>query len=374
MAEADSPGLATKLRDTRNAYARAIASVEEIGRDHLETHADALTRIDRVLDRYEERATGSGDFGAYLAFRQSIDAIVEELPEDLPRRTAFEEAAAAVDKRRLRQRDIDALRASVADIRTLVERIDDETAAKEQYEQVRREARARIATIDDRIAEIDRIRELADVDLDAPVGAIRDPIDRYNDAVHEGFRAYLDDTPAADVLGLFDMGDRFPLVPLEAPPDRLVAYLADLDESVTVPELLAYAEYSRSKLSHFVDDPDALVTAVSTDRTYLERLSAGPFTVDWPPPEADILAWRLRELVGLVDRFASDETVAHLRALQAVVREGERFNRLRDVAIARDRIDPDQRDRLRSGALAEERERLVRYREDLQAELDAAPD
>lgn len=363
-----------ELRSGYQRYDTALTAVESIGCEHLETMAEALTQLDRLIHQYEDRATGTGDFGGYISFREQVQSLVENLPDDLPNREPFETVASTVDKRRLTERDFETIRETLEDVREQVGRLDEEAAAREAYRDLRRDANKRIDDIDDHLKEIDEQLALADVDLDAPVDEIKSPITAYNDAVRSTFSAYLESTSAKRVLSFFELTDHYPLVPVDPPPKPLVRYVNQLEEPLTIPELLEYAEYSQSKLAHYTNDPGALKTAVATDRTYLERISADPFTIDWPPPSSSNLRWRLQELIPVIDRFTDEETIVHLRSVRSALRDPDRFNRLRDVAIARDTLDKALRERIRSGELAAQRDRLARRQSELSDALDELPE
>lgn len=373
MSEREVAAIIDEIEATYTAYTEATDEIETIGWEQAEQIREAVQGLNRLLDRYEDRATGTGDFGGYIAFRGEVDELVEELPDELAHRDEFETVADIVDKRRLSEDDFAKARQAVGGAREVANRLSEVSQLRADYQDTRREAKARLEEIDDRIAELDRLLTLGAVDLDAPVEDIQDPIERYNDAVTEAFSTYLHDVPAADVLDLFGLTDRYPLVPMEAPPPTLETYLEDLEESLTVPELLEYADYSRSKLDHYVADPVALRSAVAADRTYLERLSADPFTIDWPPPQSDVLRWHTRELLSVVGRFASSDVLEKLRTVQDIARNTERFDELREVAVARSSISPEQRERLLSGDIEDERDAFLTARDRLETTLDETP-
>jgi len=60
---------AATLRERYDELARIEARIADLGRDRIETAADAYRRAHRVLDQYEEDAVGTGDFGSYVQFR-----------------------------------------------------------------------------------------------------------------------------------------------------------------------------------------------------------------------------------------------------------------------------------------------------------------
>ncbi|MFW5918187.1 MAG: DUF7118 family protein, partial [Haloferacaceae archaeon] len=111
----------------------------------------------------------------------------------------------------------------------------------------------------------------------------------------------------------------------------------------------------------------------ATHRTYLERLSADPFTLAWPPVPAGELRFRARELRSLVARFAPAETVARLREVRDLPRT-EEYERLRTVATALSELDEHQRERLASGAVERDLERARQRREEIEAALAKTPE
>jgi hypothetical protein len=139
-----------------------------------------------------------------------------------------------------------------------------------------------------------------------------------------------------------------------------------------VPTLLEYADYSASKLDHYVEDPGALRARVATHRTYLERLDADPFTLAWPPVPAAELRFRTRELRPLVATFAAEETVARLRDVRELPRTAE-YDRLQTAATAIAELDETQRERVASGAVARDLEQARTYRSDIEEALESFP-
>jgi hypothetical protein len=137
--------------------------------------------------------------------------------------------------------------------------------------------------------------------------------------------------------------------------------------------VLEYAGYSRSKLSHYVDDPDEFRRQVARNETYLSRLDATPLTVDWPPPSAAQLRHEAGELVAVVARFADESVVARARSVRDLTFRDD-YDRLRRSAVARDELTEAERDRLASGAVADELARLRDERDRLRAALDDEDD
>jgi hypothetical protein len=302
----------------------------------------------------------------FIEFQEEIAEFVGDLPEDLRGREAFETVDDLLQQRRLTESDFEEARATLEPAREATARLEERRAARERYARVRSELDRQVSDLDDRIDDLERLVTLGEADLDAPVSEIREPVESYNEAVDEAFAAFKGDAPARAVLGFVDGTDAYPLVDFLAPPADLREYVRTHPPGTEpIPRLLEYAEFSRSKLAHYVDEPGDLKRAVGSHQTYLRRLDADPLTVDWPPPTADVLRWRSRELVAVVGRFAPEDVVARARDLRGMAdREG--YDRLRESARAREQLDADQRRRLASGAVAEElracraeRERLV---------------
>jgi hypothetical protein len=352
------------------ALAEAEATVADHGERDLERVAAAHREATDLLERYEGRATGTGDFEAYVEFQDAFLGLVEGLDDDLPAREAFEAASETVDQRRLSESDFAAAREDLSPAAERAALLDRRRDARDRLERAVRDARDRLGDVDERIGDLERLERLADVDLDAPVGELRDAVESYNDAVEAAFGTFRREASARDLLSFVESTAAFPLVEYRQPPAELREYVERRPAGEeSVPQLLTYADYSRSKLDHYVDDAGKLKTRVAVHRTYLERLDAGPLSVSWPPPPADELRYRLRELESAVSRFADDDVVAELRALRALAGES-RYGRLREAALAREELSEAERERVQSGDVGEELARLRDARERLAAALD----
>ena len=331
-----------------------------LDREALEAVADAYESVERVLERWEERATDWDDFQGYVEFRNDLSATLESVPEDVPESEAFLEADGHVKTgsatQSLTPRDFEAARGALEPAREHAQRREDLERARRRYREARQAAKRRRAELADRIDDLERLLALGEADLEAPVERLRDPIRRYDAAVEEAFADFRRTAPAREFLGFVATAAGRPLVDYRTPPGELLAYVRERpagDHSVE--ELLEYAGYSPSKLDHYVEDADLLKRRVATNRTYLERLSADPLRVGWPPEERTRLRYRTGELVPLVGRFADEETVAALRAVRALTRR-EEYDRLRRAAVARAELDEAERERVASGAVEEELE------------------
>jgi len=360
-AERDADALATALRDARERRDDATAAVEEHGESTLSTVRDAVQRADRLLERYIDSATGTGDFQAYLEFQGEFAAVVEDLDEDVPGRDAFERANDAVDGRRLSESDFERAREALSPARDLADRLAEREAAEAAVHDAERDVTRRLDALDDRIAALERLVELGEADLTAPTEELREPIAAYNDAVRDAFDDFRREAPARELLAFVADAAETPFVDYAAPPPELRSFLdSSPADGAALPDLLEYADYSASKLDHYVEDPGTFTARVRPHRTYLERLSAAPLTVDWPPPSAETLRFQREELVSVVAKFAPEGTVARARRLRAAADHPD-YERLRRAAEAEAELSDTEVERVASGEaaaeLAEARER-----------------
>ncbi|GAA0261560.1 DUF7118 family protein [Halobacterium noricense] len=361
----DPSGLVADLEAARDAREDARDAVEDVGKDRLRTLQEAIDGLERLFDQYEADATGTGDFKSYIDFQDDLVAFVEELNEDLPEREAFESLLDLFKKRRLSESDFAEARDRLADARELVGRLDDLADAREAYGDTRTRVAERADEYAAEVEQLERLQRLGDADLDAPVETLRDPIETYDERVRAAFREFRESAPARDVLGFVETTQSYPLVGFDSVPDDLAAFVADREAGTEpLPQLLEFAEYSPSKLDHYVAEPRALKRAVGGNRTYLDRLDAEPLTVGWPPAPAAELRHRLEELVSVVARFAADDVLAALHAVRRRVRDDD-YQRLRTAAVAEHELTDSEKQRIESGvaddlAAAREAERELR--------------
>ncbi len=363
----------TELRNADEACREKNAAIAEYGETSMSAVADAYDRAMHLFDRYESRATGTGDFEAFLQFQGQFADFVEGLPDDLPAREAFERAESTIDKRRLSERDFENGRDALAPAKEIVALSDERQAARKRYHDVRHSVSQRVAELDERIASLERLRELGDADLDAPTELLREPIDTANDDITEAFSEFIHEATSRELVEFLAATEHYPLIEFQLPPENLREYLLHRDGGeLTVPELLEYSHYSRSKLDHYVSDPAALKRAVATNETYLDRLGPEPLTIDWPPAPADELRWWCEEAIRVADRFAPPEAIAQLRNVEDVTRRDD-FERLRTAAEARSELTDDERDRLARGDVEDELERVRDEKGTLTEALDNYP-
>ncbi|MFP4530817.1 MAG: hypothetical protein ACLFNC_05955 [Halodesulfurarchaeum sp.] len=353
------------LEAARREREQAIERVEAIGEAQLDRLADRSEAFITLLGRYEDRASGSGNFQAFVEFQERLDSFIEDLPAALPERETFEEIDDRLQKRRLTDSDFEWARSRLEPVEDLLARLEDRSEANARVAALEGDVQEAIYETKDRIDRLETVRSLGSADLDAPVSDLREPIDRYNESVREAVTDFRRSASARTVLSLFQRAQRFPLVPVPEPPADLAEYVeaAPAGEE-SIPTLLEYADYSRSKLAHYVEAPATFARVVGGNRTYLAGIDAEPFTVEWPPPAAETLRWRGRELVALLDRFAPEETIAAFRdAFEMARADPDRYAALRKTARARSELSDDERQMVAEGTieaeLADARDRLA---------------
>jgi hypothetical protein len=361
-----------RLEAARERYAQARQEIDDRGGEAVVDAAEAYREATELLDSYVDRATGTGkeNFKAYLELEGKFDALVDGLSDDLKSHEAFENALDAIDKRRLSESDFERAHAALEPAERYDALLEERDAAREALAEARKAAIRRRREIDDEIDERERLLELATADLDAPVERLREPIERYDELIREAFDAYYHDVSAREVFSLLERGRWYPFVAFERPPEDLWRFVFERPAGeYSIPELLEYADYSRSKLEHYVEDADELKRNVATQQTYLEGIDAEPLTVGWPPGPAGVLERRTREFQPFVARVADEEPVAALREVRALAYD-EEYDRLQTAAQAIDQLAPAERERLQDGRIEDELDELRTERERLENALD----
>jgi hypothetical protein len=376
LTDPDADTLLAELENSEAALREVEADIEARGEGAVERVAATHDRLTDLLAEYRETATGTGreEFQSYVEFEAELEAFEADLAGDLPRRAAFEEACDRLDRRRLDERDFDRAREALEPATELAELLEERETARERHRETRTRIERRIRRIAERIDELEDVLAFADVDFDASTSAIREPVEAYNDGIREAFRAFRSDAPTREVLDLFAAAASYPLVSVPPVPERLDTHLREHEVGTeSIPTLIEYADYSISKLQHYVEDPPAFRSAVAANRTYLERLDASPLCIDWPPPRAGVLRREIEELVPVVGRFAPENVVATLREVRDAA-DDDRYPRLREVAVAREQLTESERRRLQRGDIETMVENLRKRRQRLLDALADTPD
>ncbi|KTG20896.1 DUF7118 family protein [Haloferax profundi] len=349
---------ARKLDETRTA-------VEDRGKAELQTAAEALDNVERILDQYESRATDRDDLKGYVQFREALSDTLDEIPPDVSHSESFIEANDILTTgitSTLSTSDFAQAREALEPVRQDAQLLESWKTAREEYERARYAVEQRHRDVGEQIDELEELLALGEADLDLSTDELSEPIEAYNEAVTTAFDQFLGVAPAREVLALLATAESYPLVELPSPPRRLRTYLDTAEiGSEPVRRLTELASFSRSKLDHYVDDPETFSAAVGTNQTFLSQLSdaADSLTISWPPAPAKELRWRTRELVAVVGRFADDSTVARARSVFRLASNSEgEFDRLRATAVARERLTDEQRAKLERGAIEAELDTL----------------
>ncbi|AWB28549.1 DUF7118 family protein [Halococcoides cellulosivorans] len=339
----------------------------------LQALAAAHQEVTALLDQYDETAVGDADFESYLTFQDELATFFEDLDDDLPEREAFESVDERLHQRRLTESDFEAARETLAGVADRVAVLDERRDAAERIRRRRFAIERAIEDLRERVEACAALEAHADADLSADVARLARPITDYDRRIEADFATFRRTASAREFLDWLDDCRWYPLVDLDPPPADLQRYV-DRTPVGTEPlgTLREYADYSHSKLDHYVDDPGALKRAVGPHTGYLRRLDAGPLTVGWPPPEADDLRYRTRELLAVVDRIADDATVAALQRVRALAFSDD-YSRRREAAVARVALDPTDRRRLQWGLVQRERVAAEQAIDRLQSALSDAP-
>lgn len=348
--------------------------VDEYGEDDLADLAEAYRAFSELLDIYRDQVTGDdGDIQTIVEFQGEVDRVMGEVPDDVIHADIFEECDEYLRQKWFNDSDFEHVSGLLDPIEALVDRLDERNEALEAYRQARRDVQTRRQECNDEIAELERLANLSEADLDAPIERLEGPISEYNDAVEETFREFKRSASARDVVRFLDAMEQYPLVEFQSPPQAVVEYIeANPPGEEPIATILEYADYSRSKLEHYVDEPNKLKHAIEGHRAYLEALDGGPLTVSWPPLPADQLRYRCQELTAAVNRIDT-EVVEPLRTVQALPRETE-YERLRRSAVVRQELDADEREQLQSRPIEDDLAEVRDERDRLEEALESYPD
>ena len=164
--EADDPvreagEAAARLRERYDELRRIESRIDGYGRDRVEAAADAYRRANRILDRYEEDAVGSGDFESYVRFRGEFGDAVD-VDDDLPAAEAFEAADEAVDKRRLSDEDFATAREALEPAGEFVDLLEAYDDAVDDYRAGRKAAKEARKRLESRLEELREVADMAD--------------------------------------------------------------------------------------------------------------------------------------------------------------------------------------------------------------------
>lgn len=363
-----------RLERCQQSLDAAQAEVDEYGEASLQELDDAYTEFREMLEIYQGKVTGDdGDIQTIVEFQSEIDRIMGGLSDDMLRSDLFEESDEYLQQKWFSDADFEHVYELLEPVADLTDRLETRDEALSAYRDARQELTFELRDAKKQREELERLADLTDADLDAPTERLREPIETYNDAVREAFREYKANESARTVVRFLQRMERYPLIEFESPPADLAEYtLSNPPGTEPIPTVLEYGNYSRSKLSHYVENPDKLKHAIEHHRAYFEQLDASPLVISWPPPPKSELRWRCRALTAAVNRI-DPAVVEHLRAVAALSRETE-YDRLRNSAVVREDLNDDERERLKSGAIETELDEIRATVERFETALDEYPD
>lgn len=368
------PDLIDRLEQCKRELGRAQARVDEHGEGELEQVQDAYEQFRRTLEIYQEQVVGDeGDIKTIVEFQSQLDEVMKEIPRGVLLREVFEDCDDYLQQKWFSDSDFEHVYEQLEPIADLTARLDERNEARREYREIRRDVETRLRQCKTEIADLERLAELADADLDAPTEQLREPIEAYNETILEAFREFKQTESAREIVRFLDRMEQYPLIHFESPPTDITEYVSEYPPGrEPIPKLLEYADYSQSKLEHYVENPHQLKHAIEGHRAYLSGLDGKPLTVSWPPPEAETLQFRCRELTTAVNRI-DPAAVEQLREVEALPRETE-YDRLRNAAVVRQELSDEERERLRSGEIERELDELYDERGRLQEALDEYPE
>ena len=376
MSETPESALA-ELEQAVTEYIEATQAVNEYGEEQLRTVEERYETVRKLLLKYRDEATDTGirEYVSYAEFKTKFESFVSNLDDDFPRRQAFERAFDTIDKRRLSENDFEQAHEHLKPVKQLAARLEQRETTRNKLIEARNRVEGQITETQEEISRLEQKIELGEADFDAPIEQLKGPIEIYNSAVTEAFTEIRRNQPVEKLLRVVERTRYYPLVPVKLPPKDLRSYLRKPEiRELSVSKLLEYADYSNSKLSHYVTDPREFKRHIATNRTYLKGLNADPALLDWPPDEADKLAFRVRELRSALGSLLSEEAIAALREIKEMTANRSEYDRIRNAAKATFELDEEDRRQLKDGTIQQELQRQRDLLQDLKAELESAPD
>lgn len=364
------PDLDLDLDDALARLDDAMTRISTVGETTARETRQFYDRLIGLMDRYEEPATGTGEFQEYVDFQEAVADLESDLETaDVTDRTSFEDAIARFERRIIREKDFRRARSDLDGVRDIVNAVEraEQIASRLANERGRltsrlRDLRHERSRLESRIADLEAV---ADVDP-TPLAAA---LDTYNEGVRADFEAFVAEASALGVARVGQKAATFPLAGV--PPIRNDAAFDVLEEiglgEESVPTVLEYAGYSDSKLSHYVDRPRAIRKNLPV--TWFETIDGDDFTIT-PDLSGAEVRHRAPALAKVIDAFASPETISHLRHLRDLAVSGE-YERMQQARRLTDEDAPTDVDAARAelAAVEEAIDRVERAIE----RIDGAP-
>lgn len=303
---------------------RARQRIEDIGLEKAKKTHDFYSELSETMEEYREDAVGTGDFETYVEFQGILDDLLQRInnsQNEVYRAEDFERVIDGFEKRVIRESDFRRAESRLADVRELAETIDRvrEIEKELRYEKGRLERRK--SELESRLKrvgrKIDTAKGVSDIDP-SPLISI---IESYNSSVETDFEEFYNSAPSIKVARLGEKARDLPLADIKPLDKETVEILRRTGMGQkTVSEVLEYADYSNSKLSHYIERPDEFRRNVS--QTWFKLLSADDFKISVETPQ-NLIKHKVPELIRIVDEFGSEETVRRLREIHSVAEKGE---------------------------------------------------
>ncbi|MDY6765077.1 MAG: hypothetical protein SV377_05240 [Halobacteria archaeon] len=312
------------VSETIQELKRARQRIEDIGLEKAKKTHDFYSELSETMDEYREDAVGTGDFETYVEFQGILDDMLERVKknqDEIHRPEDFERVIDDFEKRVIRESDFRHAESTLSDVRELSETIDriNEIEKELRYEKGKLERRK--SELESRLKSIKRKIDTAKGVSDIDPSPLVSLIESYNSSVETDFEEFYNNAPAIKVARIGEKARDFPLADIKPLDKETVRILERTGMGrKTVSEVLEYADYSDSKLSHYIDKPEEFRRNVS--QTWFKLLSADDFKISVETPQ-NLIKHKVPELVRVVGEFGSDETVRKLREIHSIAERGE---------------------------------------------------
>lgn len=337
-------------------------TLREEGIEEVREARGLYHELQRYIDRYREPATGHGDFESYIEFQSVLAEIEEQLDGGVYGERGFRDAIQRFESRTLREKHFRRAENDLQGVRETVEVL-------ERVEEIEDELRSERGRLGKRRKELEReiddlergIREASEAP-DADASRLESLLDSYNEAVEREYESWLSSAAAREVVGHVYRASGMPLIEAEGV-DRSTVEALEVSEvgDESVERLLELAEYSDSKLQHYVDDPTRFRSELPT--AWFRVADAEPYKLS-PDMQEGVVERLVPELVRVVSEFASERTIEVLREIGDLARCG-RYSGMRRALMARQTTGGVDAESLQEEKQGMERE-LDQVRDDLE--------
>lgn len=346
--------------------------IEELGPGRLDRVEFLLSELKGLVREYEDK---DRTFKTHRSLRMTLDRLARRIQKSYENEEIGEEVE-HFDKALVHARDW-----HWKDTRRALEPLEEIAGLRDERNRVEKEIRRQKKARRKKRRELEerarRLRSLRDTRLDPGaeeyIHSIQERLDRVNERIVGVLDALVSNAPTREVIRLLgDVGIR-PELGLPRAPDKsgLMGFLGSHPVgNEPIYRVLEYADYSDSRLSHYVDRPREFKDAMSANLAYLEKITdirrlAPKLQVE----PGGMLARRLSALTSLVSRAGSlvekdtSGLVQELREMRREVLSGEyarHFSSYRRIQ----RLSQEERRLVEAGAVEDELAEVERRLED----------